>query len=212
MPGIVYILTNAAMPGLIKIGRTKQNDPKVRLSQLFNTSVPVPFDCVLAKQVDNPQIIESRLHKVFGPYRVTSGREFFKILPEQAVEALELVLGKDVTPDVNRENKEILEPERSSSDRLRRRRPNLDFGEMGIPRDSTLEYVRPNSTDPIGEEKAVVIDDRRVRFRDEEMRLTEATKKITGLENVAPTPYWSYNGRNLREIYNETYPLDTDAG
>lgn len=213
MPGIVYLLTNEAMPGLIKIGRTEQNDPRGRMSQLYNTSVPVPFECVLAKRVDDPQVIESNLHKIFDPDRVNPRREFFRITTERAVAALGLVTdGEDVTSDFNEVDGEISESERSSSNRLRRRRPNLNFEEMGIPRDSTLEYVRPNSTDPIGEDKAVVIDEKRVRFRDETMSLTEATRKATDFVNVAPTPYWSYRGRNLREIYNETYPLDTDSG
>ena len=39
--GIVYVLTNAAMSGLVKIGKTTQNDFKIRLSQLYSTGVPV---------------------------------------------------------------------------------------------------------------------------------------------------------------------------
>jgi hypothetical protein len=43
---IVYVLTNAAMPGLTKIGKTTQEDVKSRLSQLYTTGVPVPFECI----------------------------------------------------------------------------------------------------------------------------------------------------------------------
>ena len=43
--GIVYVLTNAAMPGLVKIGKTAQKDLNKRLEQLYGTGVPVPFDC-----------------------------------------------------------------------------------------------------------------------------------------------------------------------
>ena len=119
-------------------------------------------------------------------------------------------LGKDVTPDVNKDNEEIPEVERSSSETLRKRRPKLDFVEMEIPIGSCLEYTEPMK----GENTVVVTDSKKVRFRDEdrEISLTEATKRLTGRENVAPTPYWSYNGRNLRDIYNETYPLDPDSG
>ena len=41
MPDIVYVLTNPAMPGFVKIGYT--TDIQARLKQLHNTSVPVPF-------------------------------------------------------------------------------------------------------------------------------------------------------------------------
>jgi len=46
--GIVYVLINPAMPGLIKIGRTNQEDVKYRMSQLYTTGVPLPFECVYA--------------------------------------------------------------------------------------------------------------------------------------------------------------------
>ena len=39
---IVYAARNPAMPGLIKIGRTDQ-EADARLSQLYTTGVPVPF-------------------------------------------------------------------------------------------------------------------------------------------------------------------------
>lgn len=50
---IVYVLTNSAMPGLVKIGKTTRNDLSSRMSELFSTGVPVPFDCVYACEVDD---------------------------------------------------------------------------------------------------------------------------------------------------------------
>ena len=43
--GIVYVLTNPAMPGIVKIGKTHASLGS-RLSQLYSTGVPVPFECV----------------------------------------------------------------------------------------------------------------------------------------------------------------------
>ena len=40
----VYVLTNPAMPGLVKIGRTDSSDPTTRVTQLYPTGVPVPFE------------------------------------------------------------------------------------------------------------------------------------------------------------------------
>ena len=79
MVGIVYLLTNEAMPGLVKIGKTTNDDAQVRMDQLYNTSVPVPFTCELALQVENPGKVEQALHKVFHPSRVNPRREFFEI-------------------------------------------------------------------------------------------------------------------------------------
>ncbi|WP_192815192.1 GIY-YIG nuclease family protein, partial [Treponema pedis] len=49
--GIVYILSNPAMPGIYKIGITSRNDIKHRLKELYTTSVPVPFECEYACRV-----------------------------------------------------------------------------------------------------------------------------------------------------------------
>ena len=61
--GIIYLLTNEAMPGFVKIGKTTRKDPQVRIDELNNTSVPVPFECVLAVRVETPAGIEDALHK-----------------------------------------------------------------------------------------------------------------------------------------------------
>lgn len=46
--GIVYILSNEAMPGLLKIGLTTRKDLSARLRELYTTGVPVPFRCEYA--------------------------------------------------------------------------------------------------------------------------------------------------------------------
>jgi hypothetical protein len=40
---IVYVLTNPAMPGLVKIGSTVSEDASIRLAQLYSTGVPFPL-------------------------------------------------------------------------------------------------------------------------------------------------------------------------
>lgn len=75
--------------------------------------------------------------------------------------------------------------------------PNFNFGEMGIPVGSRL--VSRNS----GEE-ATVLPNNRVTFRNENMSLSAATKKTVGYR-TNPCPQWTFEGRNVGEIYRETY-------
>jgi hypothetical protein len=56
---------------------------------------------------------------------------------------------------------------------------------------------------------ATVIAPKRVNFRKEEMSLTAATRIMLGLDySVSPVSYWTFNGRSLRDIYNETYTAE----
>ncbi len=76
------------------------------------------------------------------------------------------------------------------------RRPNLNFVEMGIPIESRLVSVKTGK-------KAIVASQNRVTFLGEEMSLTEATRRTVG--RMHPCPQWTFEGRNLSEIYEETY-------
>lgn len=207
MSNIVYVLTNPAMPGIVKIGKTSRDDPQVRMNELYSTGVPLPFECAIAIETEDEQAteIEKALHTAFAPQRVNPSREFFEIEPLQVEAILRICPGKDVTPQVNKETEEELDAtDREAVKRFKSSRPNLNFAEMGIPVESVLVSIRTG-------EKATVIADRKVLFRDEEMSLTAATKTVLELErSVAPTPHWTYNNRVLRDIYDETYGPQED--
>jgi len=198
--GIVYILTNPAMPGLVKIGMTTRLEVEIRMSELYSTGVPVPFQCSFAGRVIDVKKVEKAFHKAFGPYRINPNREFFEIEDEQAIGLLELICVEDVTPQVSQELEKVDEASKNAGKQYaRKKRPPIDFIEMGIPLDSKL---MSNVTD----EFCVVDSNKKVRFRGEVVSLTRATKILLENEyNVAPGPYWTFEGRRIREIYNETY-------
>lgn len=89
MADIVYILTNEAMPGLIKIGCTN-GELASRIKQLYSTGVPLPFELFYACEVTDCASVESKLHDAFGDHRISKGREFFRIAPERVKAALSL--------------------------------------------------------------------------------------------------------------------------
>ncbi len=201
MEGIIYILTNPIMPGIIKIGKTTQEDVKVRMAQLYSTGVPVPFDCEYAAKVKNIDEVERALHTAFGPDRVNPKREFFEIEANQAITIIKLLELENVSPLVEQEANVIDEVEIDAGKAYAQKRPKMNFIEMGIPIGSELVF---NNNGEI----AVVISEKSVRFRDEETSLTNATRLALGegyAYHVAPGPYWRYNGRKLRDIYNDTY-------
>jgi hypothetical protein len=199
--GIVYVLTNAAMPGLVKIGMTDEKDASARIGQLYATGVPLPFDLQYACRVDDPARVEQALHVAFGPQRLNPKREFFKVDPEQAIAILRL-LDKQPDADATAEIKGQASgvDDESAAAAARARRPNLNFREMGIPSGSVLQADH----DP--QIKVTVVGDKKVRLGEDEMFFSAATQQAFGLDYaVRPAPFWRYNGRLLSEIYEETY-------
>ena len=79
MAEIVYVLTNEAMPGLVKIGRTT-SDLARRIRDLYQTGVPLPFELFYACEVQNSGLVESKLHDAFGDHRVSKTREILSNL------------------------------------------------------------------------------------------------------------------------------------
>ena len=205
MSVIVYALTNPAMPGLVKIGKTSRDDPQARMKELYNSSgVPLPFECVIAVEVeDDPDGgLEKAIHTAFAPYRLNPSREFFQIKPLQVEALLKEWPGKDVTPQVNKEaEKELNAGDREAVKRYKGRRPNLNFHEMGMPDGTVLVSAKTGK-------KATVTGERKVSFSGEEMTPAKATRLALGLDpsaSIRPALHWKYKGRLLQEIYDETY-------
>lgn len=189
------------MPGIIKIGKTTQEDVKLRMSQLYSTGVPLPFECEYAAKVNNIDEVERALHTAFGPDRVNPKREFFEIEANQAITIIKLLEIENVSPLVEQEADIIDEAEIDAGRVYAQKRPKMNFIEMNIPIGSELVFNNNG-------EVAIVVSEKTVRFRDEETSLTNATRLALGegyAYHVAPGPYWRFNGRKLRDIYNETY-------
>lgn len=196
---IVYVLTNPAMPGLIKIGMTSFEDVSQRLSQLYSAGVPFPFELAFACRVPDAQRVEAALHHAFAPHRVNSKREFFKLDPEHPIAILKLLHVDDATNEIERLPSVIPAEDREAGKNYVSRRPPMNFIEMGIPLNATLHFTKGDAT-------AIVVGDKKVLFDNAEMSLTAATRLLLGIDHsVQPSPYWTYNGKTLYEIYDETY-------
>ena len=89
----VYILSNPALPNMLKIGYTK-NDPETRAKQISaSTGVALPYKVEWAFQCFNGEQLEQEVHRELESYRVNQNREFFDIPLVEAQEAIE-ALGK----------------------------------------------------------------------------------------------------------------------
>ncbi len=206
---IVYVLTNPAMPGLVKIGKTTQLEVEERMKQLYGTGVPVPFDCAFACQVKDASEVEKALHFAFGNSRINPNREFFKIEPDRIIAVLKLLKVNDITTQFEEQLEADIEAidKQSSQNFKNTKRPRMNFHELGIPNGSIII-----SKD--GTAQAEIAAEKKVRFNDQVCSLTEATRKILHLPDdypLQPSPHWTFNGKTIKEIYEEYHSEDDEA-
>ena len=197
--GSVYVLTNPAIPGLVKIGMTDQNDVNVRVGQLYTTGVPLPFTIEFAGSVDDPAKVEEAFHIAFGPHRINPKREFFRIEPEQAIAILKLLHIQDETTKVQQQPTVVDPQSLAAAEQEKKRRPRFNFEEMQIPKGATLTNTKNGVT-------AQVVGGNKVIYEGEQYALSALTKKVLNLQYyVSPAAFWTYNGKVFGDIYDETY-------
>lgn len=206
---IVYVLTNPAMPGLVKIGKTTQLEVEERMKQLYGTGVPVPFDCAFACQVKDANEVEKALHFAFGNGRINPNREFFRIEAERVIAVLKLLKVDDITTQFEQQLEADMEAvDKQSAQNLKdTKRPRMNFHELGIPNGSILV-----SKD--GQVQITVVGEKKVDFNGIICSLTPATRKLLGLPDdypLQPSPHWTFNGKTVKEIYEAFHSAVEDA-
>lgn len=194
MPDIIYVLTNEAMPGLVKIGLTNES-VGARMTQLSTASgVPLPFECYFAAEVADAEKLEKTLHQLFSEVRVNPKREFFRIDPEKVVLAISIGKFTEVTPgsaDVDKEEKEALE-------KIKARRPRIRLEAIGIKPGAVLNFSRDESV------VATVVEDGKVDLEGEIMSPSAAALKVLKrmgykTPTASGSEYWMFDGELLDE-------------
>jgi hypothetical protein len=193
--GFVYLLTNAAMPGFIKIGLTQQNDVADRVRQLDNTSTPMPFEVFYAARVPDCRRLERTLHFVFGEKRTRANREFFQAEPDLAKAIIELVAIKE---EALSDPQQAISPEQRTEieETKRGRTERLDLVHLGLPVGTTLTFAKDPAI------TCTVAGPRVVMFRGQAQSLSQAALTVInemgyGWKAVSGPEYWTYNGTKL---------------
>ena len=195
MAETVYVLTNEAMEGLVKIGRTTTSVEQ-RIRELDNTSMPLPFQCFYAGEVANSAVVEGKLHRIFADKRIRNNREFFRVDPNQVREAIQLAELRDVTPRfdvvVDAEDVQALKKAVATEER----RTRLRFTELGLKTGSVLTFLKDSKT------TCQVVADGKVEF-DGKIMSPSASALIAvnrlGYKwaAVSGSDYWEFEGETL---------------
>jgi hypothetical protein len=195
MPEIVYVLTNEAMEGMVKIGRTTTSVEQ-RIRELDNTSMPLPFQCFYAAEVGNSSLVEGKLHRIFSDKRIRTNREFFRVDANQVREAIQLAELKDVTPkvDVVVDVSDVQALQKAVATEERRSR--LRFTELGVSAGAILTFTK----DP--QKTCVVVADGKVEYQGQTLSPSAAALlavKSLGYNwaAVSGSDYWELDGETL---------------
>jgi len=200
--GIIYILTNESMPGLIKIGSTK--DIKKRLKDLDKTGIPTPFKLYYAIEIENYVQKEHQIHQGYAKDRVRPNREFFRVEPENATAMLKALGGKDISLEyidisIDENGREV------STDVYGSRlpfTPNTTFEMLKIEVGSKLTFTRNSRL------TCEVYDNRKVKFGDNIYSLSILTSQILKKQygwksnNVNGFQFWKYEEEILTDRRN----------
>ena len=140
MNEIIYILTNEAMPGYVKIGKTTTSVEQRVLELSRSSAVPLPFECYYAAKVNDANKVEQAFHDAFGDHRVNPKREFFNIAPERIMAVLKLLALEDVTPlrNVGVESKE----DAIALEKAKKRKSAFNFKMLDISAGAELKFIR----------------------------------------------------------------------
>ena len=195
MTEIVYVLTNEAMPGLVKIGRAT-DDLAGRIRSLYTTGMPLPFELFYACEVKDACFVETKLHDAFGDHRVNRRREFFRIAPERIKAALLIAAIREI-----KLGDEIFETAEDKAEvETAKRRARFQFSMIGIKPGTELQLEKdPTITCKTVDEK------NKVEFRGDVTSLSDAALQAIGeLGYDWPTvsgPWeWTYQRKRLDEI------------
>ena len=89
--GWVYIITNRAMPGLIKIGFSTK-DPVLRAQELSHTGAPHPYSVAYDALVFEPRALEQEMHAILSAKK--EGKEWFRLTVSEAVRSIRSAAGQ----------------------------------------------------------------------------------------------------------------------
>ena len=193
--GYIYIMTNPGLRDMVKIGFS--TDVEERRKQLSTTALPYEYE-IFATYETSGSLEDRQLHKLIDnlnpDLRISKNREFFLMSAEDAYTLLESIAIISGTQD---KLKRYPQPDGAKNPK-EERRPAINFAQCGIPIGAQLVFV---------EDPTIIVtveSDRKVLYHHELTSLSAVAAKLKGCKTIQGSAYFSYNGRLVIDIANET--------
>lgn len=194
MIGYIYIMTNPCLQNMVKIGFA--TDVEQRRKQLSTTALPYDYE-VYATYETSGKLEDKKLHKLIDnlnpELRVTKSREFFIMSPEEAYELLEAIATISGSQDKLKRKINV-----TQQDNQKTKKPAINFAKCGIPIGAELIFIEDPTI------KVIVESERKVIYNNEITSLSAVAGKIKGVKAIAGPSYFTYNGKLITKIAEET--------
>jgi hypothetical protein len=92
--GVVYVLVNPALKGLLKIGKTTRTAEGRAAEISSGTGVPTKFLVAYEDFVEDCDLAERRIHNALSQYRYGKDREFFSLKLKDALPVIMTIVGE----------------------------------------------------------------------------------------------------------------------
>lgn len=189
--GFIYIMTNPDLKNMVKIGYAK--DVEQRRRQLSTTALPHEYE-IYATYETSGNLEDKKLHRMIDnlnpDLRVSKGREFFVMSPDDAFDLLEAIATISGTTGK-------LKRIKTKKPTQKTKKPAINFAKCGIPVGATLVCIEDKNV------VVTVVDERKVQYNNELTSLSAIMKERKGY-NVAGPQYFTYNGKLIVDIAEET--------
>ncbi len=196
--GFIYIMTNPALHDMVKIGYSA--DVERRRKELSTTALPYDYEIYATYEVEG-KLEDKKLHnmidKLNPELRVSANREFYVMSPEDAYELLEAI--KYIGGSSNKLCRYGEKEEPAENHEIKVKKPPINFKKCGIPVGAELVFAENPDV------KVIVSGERKVTYGGIETSLSTFVQEYKGLgHRPQGTLYFTYNGRPLLDIANET--------
>jgi len=192
--GYIYIMTNPALSGMVKIGYT--TNVEQRRQQLSTTALPYDYE-VYATYETFGNLEDKELHKLIDnlnpDLRVSKNREFFIMSPEDAYGLLYAIAVISGSQEKLKRIKNI--PTSTGAQKIKK--PAVNFAHCNIPVGAELVFTEDDTV------RVIVVNEHKVQYNNELTSLSAVAKSIKGY-NVAGPQFFTYNGRLITDIAEET--------
>lgn len=197
MIGFIYIMSNPAYPGDLKIGQTK-NDPEERRKELGSTGVLHDYVLEYRALSEEYESLEREIHRSLAKQRVRPDREFFTISVPEAINKIREIAGDRIESDkvfyISPE--ELLKAEEEKQKAYKKAKAYIEKRNKELKQaedEKAKQQELANQAKRIHKEvqrKAEESEKLKIKKEEEQKRLDHYNKVFKPPKNILILPFW----------------------